>query len=79
MNRADASSTKLRMKPANVLLPTGTTVLILNIKSMPELNGVCGVVKSYDEARGRFIVQASSSEKDSTLSVQLQCFSRRTR
>ena len=36
---------------------TGTRVLIDGLKARPALNGVCGVVKDYDAARGRYAVQ----------------------
>ena len=50
------------LKPANVILESGTVGMIIGLQSKPELNGRYGTIKKFDETSGRYDVQLSPDQ-----------------
>ena len=50
------------LKPANVVLESGTVGMIFGLQSKPELNGRYGTIKSFNQSSGRYDVQLSPDQ-----------------
>lgn len=46
-----------------VTLPPCSEVFVTGLQSRPALNGVCGVVRSYDAGRGRYLTQLEGEQE----------------
>jgi hypothetical protein len=55
-------SKAMGLKPANVILDTGTVGMITGLQSKPGLNGKYGTIKGFNNNSGRYDVQLSKSQ-----------------
>jgi hypothetical protein len=70
--RAFAASEKtINVKPQNLLLNLGTAVLVEGLGSAPELNGLRGLIKDFDEDKGRYAVVLQERKKP--VGLRQQC------
>ena len=53
----DKQTVLLNLKPANLILKEGTTVLMCNLTAVPELNGRPGMISGFDSDKNRYIVR----------------------
>eukprot|EP00747_Dinoflagellata_sp_TGD_P187032 gnl/TRDRNA2_/TRDRNA2_44482_c0_seq1.p1 gnl/TRDRNA2_/TRDRNA2_44482_c0~~gnl/TRDRNA2_/TRDRNA2_44482_c0_seq1.p1 ORF type:complete len:221 (+),score=58.71 gnl/TRDRNA2_/TRDRNA2_44482_c0_seq1:58-663(+) len=53
---------QLSLAPDNLELPDGTSVQIVGVQKLPDLNGRRGRILSFNEATGRYSVQISAGE-----------------
>lgn len=55
-------SRAMALKPANVILESGTVGMITGLMSKPELNGKFGTIKQFNKDSGRYDVQLSADK-----------------
>ena len=59
----EAGEKTIKVKPQNVWLNNGTAVLVEGLDNVPELNGRRGLIKDFDEDKGRYKVVVKDRKK----------------
>ena len=57
----------LAFKPLNLVLAPGVAVEIVGVVSQPQLNGTVAHVQSFDDVRGRYVLDVPGSERPQAL------------
>ena len=57
----------LLLKPSNLVLAVGTSVVVVGLTEVPELNNRKGIVAGFDEAKGRYKVRVKEEPRSKNL------------
>jgi hypothetical protein len=67
VSKRDGSTSSVAIKPANLLLPVGTAVIVCGVTGAPELSGKAGVTREFSAEKGRYIVKVEGRPKAAAL------------
>ena len=67
---ADSTPEQINLKPVNLVLAEGTTVIVTGLTGAPELNGQKGVVEGWVEERGRHTVRLEDKRRKKTVNIK---------
>ena len=70
LHAADGATKVLMLKPENLVLARGSTVLVEGLVGASELNGRTGEIAAYDEGSGRYVVRVEGEARPKRIKAE---------